>query len=447
MLSAENKVVIDELKAKLRHAEELLQIANKRMNECLHSTIIVNILICNVKYFCCTELEENRKRVEELETSLTTMLYCSMLQVTGNGKEWSIVNEETSIKVSFPSQSAKPLPFPLEQISCQLTDPWNKQVPCSITPTQPGVCTVMYTPTIRGPHQLSIKIKDTDIQGSPYRVNVLPEADSGVMQHTISKVKDPRSVAVSKSGDVAVTHTCRQDFNFWSNHISVFNKKREKKLSFITDVLYSHVAFTADNDNISYILAVGGSNPANIVRYTMEGSPSISAKCLQSSFISSIAVHPTGKVILTGSIGSTCIQVLNSDLSHSHVFSICFPGPIEYPHVACDSDGVVYVAGETCIRSSNIDGQQCIGKFSYDFIPVKSSIHGVCIDSTNTLYVLDKYKKCVSVLSSSGKFIKCLKLCDEDEHKLLAGIAVDNTTGALYVCDYRNDCVIVRHVN
>ena len=76
------------------------------------------------------------------------------------------------------------------------------QVPCSITPTQPGVCTVMYTPTIRGPHQLSIKIKDTDIQGSPFRVSVLPRAVKGVVQHTITEVDFPQSVAVSKSLNV-----------------------------------------------------------------------------------------------------------------------------------------------------------------------------------------------------------------------------------------------------
>ena len=39
---AENKLIIDELKAKLRHAEEQLQIANKRMNEYIHSIIVVN---------------------------------------------------------------------------------------------------------------------------------------------------------------------------------------------------------------------------------------------------------------------------------------------------------------------------------------------------------------------------------------------------------------------
>ena len=51
VLNAENKVVIDELKAKLRHAEEQLQIANKRMNECLHSTIVVNTQLKCKKIF------------------------------------------------------------------------------------------------------------------------------------------------------------------------------------------------------------------------------------------------------------------------------------------------------------------------------------------------------------------------------------------------------------
>ena len=171
-------------------------------------------------YFYCTELEE---RVEELETTLST-LYCSLLQVTGDGKERSIVNEETSIKLSFPSQYALPVPFPLEQLSCQLTDPSNKQVPCSITPTQPGMCTVMYTPTIHGSHQLSIKIKDSDIQGSPFRVHVLPEAVSGTVRPIITEVESPRSVAVSNSGDVVVSHDWGKQCD-----ISVFNRKGEKK--------------------------------------------------------------------------------------------------------------------------------------------------------------------------------------------------------------------------
>ena len=371
------------------------------------------------------------KRVDELET----MQYLSLLQVTGDGKEWTFVNEETSIKLSFPSKGSPPISLPLKQLSCQLTDPLNERVPCSITPTQPGVCTVMYTPTIRGPHQLRIKIKDTDIQSSPFRVNVLPEAERCVVQcqqRTITGVDRPRSVAVSKSGDVVVCH-----INDDCMHtISLFNKKGGKNPSFSSGGNHRciYVTFTADDN---HILAVSNHQ---ITKYTMEGKSLISVECTNHRFHdpSSIAVHPSGKVIIAGS----CIQVLNPDLTHSHSFGVRSHG-ISADHVACDSDGEVYVADNNCIRSFNIDGH-CISKYSYDFSC--ATISGICIDSTNTLYVsstsLDSgvLRKYVSVHSNSGKFIKCLSL---DIHVSLAGIAVDNTTGVLYVCDYVNNCVIV----
>ena len=362
------------------------------------------------------------------------MQYLSLLQVTGDGKEWTFVNQETSIDLIFPSKNIPPISLSLEQLSCQLTDPLNKQVPCSITPTQPGVCTVMYKPTIRGPHQLSIKIKDTDIQGSPYRVNVLPEADSGVVQRTIIDVEQPRSVAVSKSGNLVVCHgkKNRQGFNF----ISIFNKKGEKKLSFNSSGECFCVAFTGDD---KHFLAVDNSN-CQIGKYTIEGRCVISVKCSVHS-PSSIAVNPSGKVIV-GCI--TCIKVLNPDLTHSHVFGVPgngVTGNFGYPHVACDSNGVVYVAYNSCIRSYNIDGH-CIGKYSYNFLEI-SCITGICIDSTNTMYVSAIHKNFMSVHSNSGKFIKCLDLDTfGNELASFAGIAVDNTTGVLYVCDYSNNCVI-----
>ena len=414
----QNIGIIAELSTKLNE----LQALNKRMNMRVSSHLIN--FTCSIIFFF-TELE---KRVEELET----MHNCFLLQVTGDGKEWAFVNQETSIDLSFPSKGIPPISLSLGQLSCQLTDPLNEQVPCSITSTQPGVCTVMYTPTIRGPHQLRIKIKDTDIQGSPFRVSVLPEADRVVMQHTITKVKDPQRVAVSKSGEVVVCHEL-------GRCISVFNKKEEKKLSFRSVGECSYVAITTYEN---HILAISN---RQIVKYTMEGKHVISVECTNDIFHkpSGIAVHPSRKVIVTGS----CIQVLNPDLSHSHLFDVCSHGAVA-SHVACDNDGVVYAAGRDCIRSFSIDGQ-CISKCLYNVIP-GTFIVGICIDSTNTLYALDGYTNRMSVISNSGKFIKFLKLClgENERNKSLAGISVDNTTGALYVCasdhiDTSKHCVIV----
>ena len=218
-------------------------------------------------------------------------------------------------------------------------------MPCSITPTQPRVCTVMYTPTTHGPHQLRIKIKDSDIQGSPFKVDVLPEAVSGTVRPIITEVESPRSVAVSNSGDVVISHDWGKQCD-----ISVFTRKGEKKVLFRADGESSrHVAFSADN----HILAVN-INSNQVTKYTMEGKLVKSVTCsMKPPHPSSITVHPSGKVVVAG---SDCkrIEVFNPDLTQSHLFSIHIDGDktddFRFPLVACDNDGVVYVAGKHCIR-------------------------------------------------------------------------------------------------
>ena len=61
---------------------------------------------------------------------------------------------------------------------------------------------------------------------------------------------------------------------------------------------------------------------------------------------------------------------------------------------------------------------------------------GICIDSTDTVYVTDLNHR-VSAFTSSGQFLKCFgeKGIGEGELYYPEGIAVDNTTGNIYVCD------------
>ena len=60
------------------------------------------------------------------------------------------------------------------------------------------------------------------------------------------------------------------------------------------------------------------------------------------------------------------------------------------------------------------------------------------------MYVTDDNHR-VSVYTSSGQFIKCFGTQGSGEGELHypKGVAVDNTTGALYVCDYGNNRVVV----
>ena len=120
-----------------------------------------------------SKLKEMR-RVGDLKKFDLSHFPFSELQVTGEGKEIATAGKETSLELSLFSQNALPLLFQLcKHLSCQLTDLHHQHTRCIITSTQPGGCTIKYTPTLHGPHQLRITIRDTDIPGSPFTVHVL----------------------------------------------------------------------------------------------------------------------------------------------------------------------------------------------------------------------------------------------------------------------------------
>ena len=60
------------------------------------------------------------------------------------------------------------------------------------------------------------------------------------------------------------------------------------------------------------------------------------------------------------------------------------------------------------------------------------------------MYVTD-WNHRVSMYTSSGQFIKCFGTKGSGERELFVpeGVTVDNTTGALYVCDSVNNRVVV----
>ena len=389
---------------------------------------------------------ELKKRIVDLEEFVRSHFPASLIQVTGNSGQVVTAGNKTSIELSTSSQTNTPLPFPIKQLSCQLTDPRHQRVPCSITSTQPGVCTVTYTPTLRGPHQLRITINETDIPGSPFTFHVLPSPEMrGVVQQIITGVDNPGNIAVSKSGKIVVREPIR---------CSVYNREGKKLWSFTFSsfpAVRTGVAVTSDN-----LVLVSDSFSHQIKAFTVKGTfvKSVGQNGngpLQFNYPSGIAVHPSGRVFVVDT-GNHHIQVLHHDLTYSHMFGSegSAPGQFVYPcDVACDSSGVVYVTD--CINHRvqlfSTDGQ-FISSFGS-----KGSQHGqlylptsIAVDSTNSVYVTDSNHH-VSVYTSRGQFVKCFGTEGSGEGALELmypqGVAVDNTTGALYVCDYLNNRVVV----
>ena len=397
-----------------------------------------------------TELKEMRKRVGDLEEFALSHFPSSLVQVTGEGKELATAGQETNFELSFSYLVSSSLPFPIKHTSCQLTDPHRQHIHCSITSTQPGVCTVKYTPTVYGSHQLRITIRDTEIAGSPFTVHVLPSPEMrGAVRYTITGVESPYGVAVSKSGEVVVN-------SFHSHCISVYSREGKNIRSFGSEGSNTGqlqnirgIAITSDN----HILIAERFNN-RIQMFTMEGKfvKSIGHtgdKPLQFNYTAGIAVHPSGRVFVADSSNHR-IQVLNSDLTYVHMFGSkgSAPGQFSEPRgVAINSSGVVYVTdcNNHRVQLFSTDGQ-FISSFGSEGSQHGQLHHpsGICIDSTNTVYVTDENHR-VLVYTSSGQFIKSFGTEGSGGRKLNfpEGVAVDNTTGALYVCDCLNDRVVV----
>ena len=180
--------MIAQLNTKLKSIEENLEDTNK-----CEKSISVLIAIDFVSVLIVKEVELKR-RVGDMETMLGYLV-----QVNGEGRVIATVDKMTSIQLSVSSQLATlSFPFPLDQLSCQLTDPNSQHVECSITSTEPGMATVSYTPTLCGAHQLKIPVGDTDIPGSPFTVHVL--LSRNVLINTFTRLENPCGVAVSESG-------------------------------------------------------------------------------------------------------------------------------------------------------------------------------------------------------------------------------------------------------
>ena len=155
-----------------------------------------------------------------------------------------------------------------------------------------------------------------------------------------------------------------------------------------------------------------------------------------------VAVHPSGRVFIADTYNHR-IQVLRADLTYLQTFSTkgSAPGQLKTLNdVATDCNSLVYVTDHFNNRVQKFSPEeQFISSFGSEGSQRLHHPRGICIDLTDTVYITDGSYR-ISIYTSSGQFIKSFGV---QKVFLLEGVAVDNTTGALYVCDYYNNRVVV----
>ena len=208
---------------------------------------------------------------------------------------------------------------------------------------------VSYQATIKGRHQLHIKVMEEHIRGSPHHVavNKSPDEKLGTPIRTIDLLNKPCGIALNQSGEVVVTSprgTC----------VSVFSPSGDKLRSFGTKGSSQGqlmCSFGVAVDGEGNIL-VADNNNNRIQKFTAEGQFLTAVGIegsgpLQFNEVRDIAINTSNNKVYVVDNRNHRIQVLNSDLTFSNTFGKYGrnKGEFSYPWaIACDSTGNVYVA-------------------------------------------------------------------------------------------------------
>ena len=366
----------------------------------------------------------------------------SKCHATGKGLEVAVVGEKSTCILHAVNIGGMPCEEPI-RLDCELVSEITGAKFCCSIERRQSQYEVSYQPTIKGRHQLHIRVEGQHIRGSPFTVAVkLPVEKLGTTILTISEVRKPWGIAINCRREVVVTD---QD----SNCIHVFSPSGEKLRSFGT-----HGSGKGQFDEPHGVAVDGEGNILvadtwnhRIQKFTAEGQfltavGTEGSGPLQFSYSWDIAI--SDKVYVVDS-GNHRVQVLNPDLTFSHTFGKkgSGMGQFQWPlGIACDSTGKVYVTDRDNYRIQVFTAE---GKFLRMFGHGMGELDfpvGIAIDTSGIVYVSEGNNDCVSLLTSEGQFVTSLGRSGKGpgEFSLPTGLALDSS-GVLYVCDNWNNRV------
>ena len=311
---------------------------------------------------------------------------------------------------------------------------------------------ISYHPTIKGRHQLHLKVEGQHIRGSPFPVTARsPVENLGTPILTIGGVKRPEGIAVNQRGEVVVAS--------WDGHcVTVFSPSGERLRSFGTQGSgwgqFKRPSGVAVDGKGCILVADCDNN--RIQKFTAEGKflTAEGSGHLQFSRPQGIAYNASNDKVYVVDSRNGRIQILNSDLSYVGFFGKkgSDKGQFHTPgHLACDSTGNVYVAdlGNHRIQVFTAEGRflRMFGGYGEGRGQLNHS-NGVAVDSSGRVYVSEWKNHRVSVFTSEGQFVMSFGskgsgpgwmsfgswVTEPGRFSGPTGVAVDSS-GVVYVCD------------
>ena len=379
----------------------------------------------------------------------------SKCHVLGSGIVEAVIGEKSTAILQVVNFHGKPCKEPVQSLECGVVSEITGTISsCDVLGEQGesrGCYEISYDPTIKGRHQLYIKIGGQHVRGSPFIVKEkFPLMRFGTPILTICGVEGPWGVAVNQAGNIVVTEQ-------GNDRVSVFSPCGRRLQSFGSQGQFNHPRGVAVDGEGNILVADCWNH--RVQKLTADGKLLAAVgvqgnKAAQFSTPTSVAFNAGSGNIFVADKGNHRIQVLRSDLTFLKSFGKAGSSNGEFQEplgIACDNTGKVYVAdsGNHRIQVFTAEGK-FLGKFLRKFgrhgrgrgeldRPV-----GVAIDASNMVYVSDFGNDRITLFTSEGRFVASFgkKGAGKGELNFPCGLAVDDS-GVMYVCDDKNNRVQV----
>ena len=368
----------------------------------------------------------------------------SKCHTTGKGLEVAVVGKKSTVILHAVSYEGRPYEEPIKSLKCELvSEITGTRASCSVERRGQSQYEISYQPTIKGRHQLHIKVEGQHVRGSPSSVAVKsPVEKLDIPILTLDGVRSPWGVAINQRWEVVMTE--------WGGDcVSVFSPSGEKLRSFGTPGSgqgHLKCPYGIAVDGEGNILVADHRNH-RIQKFTAEDQflAAVGTKGsgpLQFSYPTDIAFNTSNNKVYVAGNWNHHVQILNSDLTFSSTFGKEGNDKGQFLNpwgIACDSTGKVYVADTSNNRIQVFTAE---GKFLRMFGrrgQGRGELNNPCyvaVDTSSMVYVSELGNGRISVFTSEGQFVTSFgrKGVGSGEFNCPRGLAVDNN-GVVYVCD------------